>query len=107
VTFLWLLCVCAAGGFVAWSINWLGLSAWRRAKDAHWTERARLLFPIRENHDGAFARALSRLHEDSQIPAVFADNNYSHPSLYDRLIAAGMTPDYPRPTPPETSTWGR
>ena len=62
---------------------------------------------ITENHDGAFARALSRLHEDSQIPAVFAANNYSHPSLYDRLIAAGITPDYPRPEPPEPSTWGR
>ena len=23
-----------------------------------------------------------------------------HPSLYDRMIAAGVTPDYPRPAPP-------
>ena len=27
--------------------DWLGLKAWRRAKDAHWTERARLLWPAR------------------------------------------------------------
>src|SRR5262249_44179052 len=42
-----LLCVCAAGGLVAWVTNWLALRPWRRAKDAHWTERARLLFPVR------------------------------------------------------------
>lgn len=62
---------------------------------------------ITENQDGAFARALSRLYEDNQTPAVLSANRYSHPSLYDRLLAAGITPDYPRPQPAETSTWGR
>ena len=62
---------------------------------------------ITENRDGAFARALSRLHEDSQSPAVLAAHRHSHPSLYDRLLAAGITPSYPRPAPPETTTWSR
>jgi Zn-dependent protease with chaperone function len=62
---------------------------------------------ITENQDGAFARALSRLYEDNQTPAVLSPNRYSHPNLYDRLLDAGITPDYPRPLPAESSTWGR
>jgi Zn-dependent protease with chaperone function len=32
---------------LACGLNWLGLIPWRRASEAHWTERARLLFPVR------------------------------------------------------------
>src|SRR5215469_701667 len=34
---------------IALGINWLGLRAWRTVKDAHWTEGARKLFPIRRS----------------------------------------------------------
>jgi len=38
-----------AGLFAAvftFTINWLGLIPWRRAPDRHWTERARLYYPV-------------------------------------------------------------
>lgn len=55
--------------------------------------------------DGAvYARALERLHETNLIPAVLrANRSRSHPDLYDRMIAAGVTPAYPRPQPPASS----
>jgi hypothetical protein len=28
-----------------------------------------------------------------------------HPDLYDRMLAAGVKPDYPRPDKPKTTTW--
>jgi hypothetical protein len=36
------------------------------------------------------------LYEENLIPAVMAQRR-THPDLYDRLIAAGVQPDYPRP----------
>jgi len=37
--------VLAAG--IAFVMNWLALIPWRRVKDQHWTERARLFHPVR------------------------------------------------------------
>lgn len=45
-----------------------------------------------------YARALARIHEANLLPAVVTGG--SHPSLYDRMLAAGVTPDFPRPEPP-------
>jgi len=53
---------------------------------------------------GTYARALERIYEVNQVPAVIA-GTLSHPNLYDRLLAAGVTPDYPRPAPPKRMTW--
>ncbi|EDY19903.1 peptidase M48 Ste24p [Chthoniobacter flavus Ellin428] len=53
---------------------------------------------------GVYARALERLYELNQVPAV-TPATLSHPSLYDRLIAAGVTPEYPRPAAPARFTW--
>lgn len=52
-----------------------------------------------ENDDGVYARALEKIHEANLIPAVLPPNT-THPSLYDRMIAAGVTPDFPRPAAP-------
>jgi Zn-dependent protease with chaperone function len=46
-----------------------------------------------------YARALERLHESNLAPAV-ASGRPVHPHLYDRLIAAGVPPAWPRPDPP-------
>jgi Zn-dependent protease with chaperone function len=46
-----------------------------------------------------YARALERLYELNLIPAVMSGRQV-HPHLYDRLLAAGVTPAYPRPEPP-------
>ena len=51
-----------------------------------------------------YPRALSRLYESSLVPSVMPGKRKVHPHLYDRMLAAGITPDYPRPKPP--SRWG-
>lgn len=58
-----------------------------------------------ETDPGIYAQALARLYEDSLLPAVNPKNNATHPHLYDRLIAAGVTPDFPRPEPPPALSW--
>lgn len=50
-----------------------------------------------ESNDGDFARALEKLHRENQIPAVTWSRGETHPHLYDRMVAAGVTPDFPRP----------
>lgn len=49
---------------------------------------------------GAFANALERLYELNLAPAVSQQRRATHPDLYDRLLAAGVEPGYPRPAPP-------
>jgi Zn-dependent protease with chaperone function len=58
-----------------------------------------------ENDPGTYARALSRLHEDNLIPAVHSRDHSTHPHLYDRMIAAGVTPDFARPEPARRMDW--
>ena len=54
-----------------------------------------------EANSGVYALALEKIHEANQIPAVLPQRQTTHPHLYDRLIAAGVTPSYPRPEPAE------
>jgi Zn-dependent protease with chaperone function len=58
-----------------------------------------------EPDSGVYARALTRLYEDALAPAVNARESATHPHLYDRLLAAGVTPDFPRPEPPARLAW--
>lgn len=52
-----------------------------------------------EPEAGGYAHALERLHEDNLAPAVMGGSQ-THPDLWDRMVQAGVTPDYPRPAPP-------
>jgi Zn-dependent protease with chaperone function len=53
-----------------------------------------------------YAQALKRLYEINQMPAVTPRrSNKVHPDLYDRMIAAGVTPDFPKPLPPKSMSW--
>lgn len=45
-----------------------------------------------------YAGVLERIYELNAVPAVLAGR--VHPALYDRLLACGVTPDFPRPAPP-------
>jgi Zn-dependent protease with chaperone function len=54
--------------------------------------------------EGTYARALERVYEINQIPAVIS-GPLTHPHLYDRLLAAGVTPTYPRPAAPARFSW--
>lgn len=47
-----------------------------------------------------YARALEKIYEANMIPAVLTGKRRVHPHLYDRLLASGVQPDYPRPKPP-------
>jgi Zn-dependent protease with chaperone function len=59
------------------------------------------------SEDGTiYAQALSRLYETNQLPAVMPKRaRMPHPDLYDRMLAAGVTPDFPRPKPPAARAW--
>lgn len=51
-------------------------------------------------HDeGSYASALEKLYEENLVPAVMRRRT-THPHLYDRILAAGVNPPYPRPEPP-------
>lgn len=63
-------------------------------------ERADAVAHAHEEDPGAYARALERVYQLNLAPAVSAARKPVHPHLYDRLVAAGSTPDYPRPAPP-------
>jgi Zn-dependent protease with chaperone function len=53
-----------------------------------------------------YARALERLYQTNQMPAVMPKRSSKiHPDLYDRMIAAGVTPDYPKPAPAKGQCW--
>ncbi|HKI69965.1 MAG TPA: M48 family metalloprotease [Verrucomicrobiae bacterium] len=57
-----------------------------------------------EGDAGTYARALARLYADNLAPAVTAKAR-AHPHLYDRLLAAGVTPDFPRPAAASSMAW--
>ena len=51
-----------------------------------------------------YARALAKLYQANEMPAVMPRKRMPHPNLYDRLLVAGITPDFPRPDRP--ARWG-
>ncbi|PYJ08457.1 MAG: hypothetical protein DME25_01505, partial [Verrucomicrobia bacterium] len=48
---------------------------------------------------GAYAMSMTVLHQANSTPAVMPGKQ-SHPHLYDRLLAGGIQPDFPRPRAP-------
>jgi Zn-dependent protease with chaperone function len=68
-------------------------------------KRADLVAKSSELDVGTYARALLRLHEDNLIPVVLRRGQASHPHLYDRLLAAGVTPDFARPAAARSMAW--
>ena len=58
--------------------------------------------PVRRG--GGIGRGLEKLHEVNLIPVVMP-GRLVHPHLFDRMTAAGLTPDYPRPEPPPAYGW--
>jgi Zn-dependent protease with chaperone function len=51
-----------------------------------------------------YARALERLYQINQMPAIMRGKNI-HPDLWDRMVSAGVSPDYSRPQPPAAMSW--
>jgi Zn-dependent protease with chaperone function len=53
-----------------------------------------------------YARALERLYQVNAMPAVMPRRSIKiHPDLYDRMLAAGVTPDFPKPAPAKGLSW--
>lgn len=55
-----------------------------------------------------YSRALEKLYEANLVPAVMGQRGRAHPDLWDRMVNAGVVPDYDKPrTPPKApARWG-
>ena len=67
--------------------------------------RADEMAKANEGDAGTYARALAKLYADNLSPAVMAKSRATHPHLYDRLLAAGVTPGFPRPAAASSMAW--
>lgn len=62
-------------------------------------ERADAAAASHLGEDEVYARALEQIHSVNLIPADLK-SSAGHPPLYDRMLSAGVTPDYERPGKP-------
>ena len=93
------------GGFVGLMLVCLGLS-WLSRRMSHPLERrADDVAANARRQECDYASALEKVYRENQLPAVNPRGQRTHPSLYDRLTAAGRVPDYPRPQPPRRVSW--
>ena len=86
------------GSFVGWLlivVLTLGYQRFRRRMEV----RADQLESQAVADANAYMRSMIKLHEANMLPAVMPGAQ-SHPHLYDRLLAGGIQPDFPRPTAP-------
>jgi Zn-dependent protease with chaperone function len=67
--------------------------------------RADLLARPAETAPGGYATALEKIYEANLIPVVLGTKRRTHPELYDRMVAAGLTPRYSRPAAPPRGPW--
>ena len=66
----------------------------------------RLAVESRVLEPAVYARALERLYQVNSMPAVMPRRSIKiHPDLYDRMLAAGVTPDFPKPAPAKGLSW--
>lgn len=83
-------------GFLGILTFWMGLKTVSRKVAQKMEVRADTV--AAEDATGTtYARALESIYRVNLIPAVMPGKKQIHPHLYDRLLAAGITPDYPRP----------
>ncbi len=94
-----------AGGFAAIAVSSALLAVFLRRLAQRMEKRADRVAVENQGESGTYARALERLYQANQMPAVMPSNRLPHPHLYDRLLAAGLTPEYPRPPAPSKSSW--
>ena len=53
-----------------------------------------------QSGQGVYASALEKIYQTNHLPAVMPGKQSTHPHLYDRMLAAGTTPGFPRPRAP-------
>lgn len=76
-------------------------SGWLSRRMEKRADRLASTGPIDER---VYAGALEKIYRENQVPAVNAGTYRSHPDLYDRMLGAGVEPDYPRPARPRGMT---
>ncbi|HWD92318.1 MAG TPA: M48 family metalloprotease [Verrucomicrobiae bacterium] len=94
--------------FVGVALLWLPsslLTVYIRRLGRRMEVRADSIAGKSESNSGVYAQALERLYQNNHVPAVMHGNRQMHPHLYDRMLAAGITPSYERPKPPATVDW--
>ena len=85
----------------------LFLALVRRRVSHRMEERAdKIAIECKHVNPEVYARALEHLYQTNQMPAVMPSRaNKTHPDLYDRMLAAGVTPDFPKPKPARSLNW--
>lgn len=87
--------------FVTLLLRLLGIRVARRME-----KRADKIAAEHMADPGVYARALENLYQTNQVPAVMPRRSGKvHPDLYDRITAAGVTPDFPKPLPAKGQCW--
>jgi Zn-dependent protease with chaperone function len=89
-----------ASVFMAVGANWI-IRLWMQDLNHHMEVKADRHARENEIDAGVYARALARVYEDNLAPAVL-HQKHSHPHLYDRLVSAGIAPNFARPAPPDS-----
>jgi Zn-dependent protease with chaperone function len=97
--------LCGAVGFILLSLNTALVPIIYRKLSHKLEKRADDIAVAHQPDAGVYARALERLHEDNLVPAVLPEERATHPHLYDRMLAAGVTPGFPRPAAPAKMAW--
>lgn len=91
-----------AMAFVAVAIIVVLRARLRRAME----KRADRVASAADTGNAVYAHALEKIYRANHLPAVLGKRTLRpHPDLYDRMLAAGVTPDYPRPAPPPRIRW--
>ena len=80
------------------------IARFSRSLSQRMEKRADQMATDKQIGEGVYARALGKIYRENQIPAVNVNNKQTHPHLYDRMLAAGINPDYPRPAKPRRLT---
>ncbi|MSU56637.1 MAG: hypothetical protein EXS35_00375 [Pedosphaera sp.] len=95
----------AFGGLATLAVSSALLTVFSLRLARRMEERADAVACDNQAAEGIYARALERLYETNQLPTVMPGNRKVHPHLFDRMVAAGVTPAYDRPKPPEHVAW--
>lgn len=69
-------------------------------KEATKLEQAADSVAHRESDEGVYATSLEKLSRLNFVPPIIGRKRMRHPEVYDRMVAAGVTPTYARPDPP-------
>jgi Zn-dependent protease with chaperone function len=92
-----------AACYVAWMVIAFGSKRLARSMELRADH-----FAIESDQPGTakiYASALEKIYSENLVPASGLARSQAHPDLYDRMLAAGIQPDFPRPAKPAYAHW--